>query len=359
MTAKEKLTLLLDQIQLSPKVIVNIVENYDAEMLIAKVDYFEVELREDFGDSIYLKLKNAILLENIDKTIEKLQKCNIGAIFYFNKDYPESLSNIVAKPPIIYYKGDKNLLKEKSIAIVGTRKPTAYGRDVTRLFARKLSEAGLITVSGLAYGLDMEVATATLEARGKTIAVLGGGLDEIYPSQNTNLANQIVSTGGVLISLHPPGRKPTKYSFVDRNRIISGLSLGTVVIEAGESSGTLNTANHAIDQGKELFVVPANITSAASMGSNRLIQELPETFTASPDHVLKVLNISFNDFKQESKCNLAENEKAIVNLLYEQELDFDSIQEQTKIESKTLISLLTMMEINGLIKKLPGNIYSL
>ena len=359
MTAKEKLILLLDDVLIPQKVIFSLIENYDADLLITKLESFEKELKQYYGDSIYLKLKNAISVKNIENTLLKLQKYNIKSVFYHNEEYPKQLKDIVGPPPVIYYKGDISLLKEKSIAIVGTRRPTSYGREVTRLFAGKLTKAGLVTVSGLAYGLDMEVAVATLENKGKTIAVLGGGLDEIYPSQNTNLAKQIVDNGGLLISLYPPERKPTKYSFVDRNRIISGVSLGTIIVEAGESSGTLNTANHAIEQGRELFVVPANINSIASKGSNRLIEELPETFTLNPEHVLKVLNIDALASSDEKKNEVGDQEKIIVNLLYEQDLDFDQIQEKTKIEPKTLISLLTMMEINGLIKKLPGNFYSL
>ena len=138
------------------------------------------------------------------------------------------------------------------------------------------------------------------------------------------------------------------------------MSLGTVIIEAGEGSGTLNTANHTIEQGRELFVVPANITSLSSVGSNKLIEELPETFTTSPRRVLKVLG--FDENKEENQKKIKEisvQEKVILEALYDGELDFDSLQEKTKIESKSLISLLTMMEISGLIKKLPGNFYSL
>ena len=234
-----------------------------------------------------------------------------------------------------------------------------YGREVTKLFSSALSKAGLVTVSGLAYGLDMEVALSTLDVKGKTIAVLGGGLNKIYPEQNTNLAQRILENDGLLISLMWPTLSPTKYSFLDRNRIISGLSLGTLIVEAGESSGTLNTANHTIDQGRELFVVPANILSSASLGSNKLIEEMPDTYTISPEHILKRLHINFESQKLDKKASLGEMEKQIVNALYEQDLDIDMLKEKTNLDSKSLISLLTRMEINGLIKKLPGNIYSL
>lgn len=360
MNTKEKLILLLDEIVMSYKVSRFIIENFDAEKFVLCVDDFKEDIENRFGKAVFLKLKNAISIKNIEKTALELEKSEILALFLGNEDYPKELLKIQNPPLVIYYVGDKSLLNKPSIAIVGTRKPTNYGREVTRLFACELSKAGLVTVSGLAYGLDMEVAISTLEVKGKTIAVLGGGLDKIYPEQNTNLARDIVKNGGLLISLYPPKRRPTKYSFVERNAIISGLSLGTVIIEAGESSGTLNTANHTIEQGKELFVVPANITSLSSVGSNKLIEELPETFTISPRRVLKVLGFDENQEENQKKIKeISVQEKVILEALYDGELDFDSLQEKTKIESKSLISLLTMMEISGLIKKLPGNFYSL
>jgi len=317
-------------------------------------------IKENLKDKTFILVKSAILSKIYEKSVLNIEKYKINCVFYYNSEYPESLKNIDSKPLVLYYKGDVKLLNKKCIAIVGTRKPTNYGREVTKHFAEVLSKAGLVTVSGLAYGLDMEVAENTLKVKGKTIAVLGGGLDKIYPSQNTFLAEKIVENGGLLISLYPPKKSPTKYSFVERNAIISGLSLGTIIIEAGENSGTLNTAKHTIEQGKELFVVPANIFSEASIGSNKLIEELPETFTISPERVLKVLKIDCNiNSKKDNKNNISDEMKVIVNLLYEGEKDFETLQEETKMNSKSLISLLTTMEINGLIKKLAGNFYSL
>ena len=262
-------------------------------------------------------------------------------------------------PLVLYYKGDLSLLNKPCVAIVGTRRPTIYGREVTQKFAKELSLAGVVIVSGLAYGLDMEAAVSSLKVNGKTIAILGGGLDKIYPSQNTNLAKEIEQKG-LLISEYAPGQTPTKFSFLQRNRLITALSLGTIIIEAGKRSGTLNTAKHAIEQSKELFVVPGNIFSTSCEGSNALIEEFPDTFTISSKHVLDRLKItSYNIDKQEQNKIVGEREKLIVNLLYEKNLDFDSLKEKTSIDSKTLISLLTRMEISGLIKKLPGNFYGL
>lgn len=360
MNAREKLILLLDEVMISYKATKFLLENYDAKEIIDGVEKYKNEIVDNLGEATFLKLKNAISLKNIEKTVLEFEKSSVLAVFLGNDDYPKQIEQIQNPPFVLYYKGDKNLFSNESIAIVGTRRPTAYGREVTRLFASELADAGLVTVSGLAYGLDMEVAVSTLESKGKTIAVLGGGLDKVYPEQNTDLARKIIDNGGLLVSLYPPKRRPTRYSFVERNRIISGLALGTIIVEAGESSGTLNTANHTIEQGRELFVVPANITSVSSLGSNKLIEELPETFTISPKRVLKVLGFDKNKEENTKKIKeISAQEKTILEALYEGEIDFDTLQEKTKIESKSLISLLTMMEISGLIKKLPGNFYSL
>ena len=355
----DRLLVLFDFISLPYKASVYLLDNFN-ENEIFNIETIKDRVVEACGEAIYLKLKNAISVKNIENFELKLEKHGIFAVSINDENYPSSLKNIHNPPLVLYAKGDISLLNKKLIAIVGTRKPTSYGREATRYFASNLSKAGMVTLSGLAYGLDMEVASSTLEAKGKTIAVLGGGLDNIYPSQNTFLAERIVKEGGLLLSLYPPGRRPTKYSFVDRNRIISGLSLGIIVIEAGESSGTLNTASHAIEQGKELFVVPANIFSSASLGSNRLIEEMPETFTLNFEHVLRVLKIeNKNKEKQQKNAVTGEQEKLIVLALYEKDLEFDELKEKTNLDSKSLISLLTRLEISGLIKKLPGNIYSL
>ncbi len=356
---KSKLILLLDDIGLPYKVQNYVLEFFSAEDVFAlKID--EAHAKKVLGEENYNKLKNAILDKNIEKTISKLEKYGVKAVTIADDEYPEKLKNISSPPLVLYFKGDVSLLKEKSVAIVGTRKPTFYGREVTRMFARSLSESGLVIVSGLAYGLDMEAALATLSAKGKTIAVLGGGLDKIYPSQNTNLSEEIVASGGLLVSLYAPLRRPTKYSFSQRNRIISALSEGTIVVEAGEDSGTLITANYALEQKRELFIIPANITSSASRGSNLMIQMYPNTFTFSPEHVLKVLKIEKKPtIKIEKKEEGGEVEKLILKILYEGEQDVDTLQEKTNLDSKLLIRKLTTLEISGLIKKLPNNTYTL
>lgn len=350
----------LDKIALPYKARRFISENFDYEELVSDIDCQKDFIEENLGEGVFLKLKNAISCENIENYASELQKHHIKVISVVDKEYPKQLKEVDDFPVCLYYKGDVSLLSKNCIAIIGTRKPTFYGRDVTALFAKELSLGGMVTVSGLAYGLDSEVALATLGAKGKTIAVMGGGLDSIYPAQNQNLADEIVSKGGLLISEYPIFRRPTQYSFLERNRIISGISLGVVVVEAGKKSGTINTIRHAIDQGREVFAVPGSIFSPASEGVNELISEIPDVFTTTPKQILKRLNIG-NDTgeKEQENAKIIGDEKLIVETLYEGEMDFDTLQAKTHISSKCLISLLTRMEISGLIKKLPGNFYSL
>lgn len=313
-----------------------------------------------FDDKDLNKIKEKLLevnKENFKKDIlDKFYKYNISAITFISKSYPEKLKNIDDSPLVIYTRGDVSLLKKKSISIVGTRKPTTYGKIVCEKFTKELSKAGLVTVSGLAYGIDTCVASVTLDVGGKTIAVLAGGLDSIYPSQNLGLANKIVEAGGLLISEHRPQIKPANYMFINRNRIVSALGLGTLIIEAGKTSGTMATARHALEQGRELFVVPGNINSLQSEGTNNLIDEMPDTFTICPERILYRLKIKK---KQEEsipvQVDLVENQ--ILSALSEGELSFDELSDKTNIKPAELSAKLIKMEMFGLVTKGNGNVY--
>lgn len=282
------------------------------------------------------------------KVEEDLFANGIGVITYISKDYPEKLKVIDEPPLVLYFRGDKTLLSKKSISIVGTRSPSEYGKLVCEKFAKELSSAGLVTVSGLAYGIDTIVAESTLDVGGKTIAVLAGGLDSIYPSSNTNLARK-VEENGLLISEMRPGVKPANYSFIARNRIVSALSLGTLIIEAGKRSGTMATARFAIEQSRELFVVPGNIFSKTSEGTNNLIDEMPDTFTISPDRILARLKIKKN-VSPKSAVQVGFENNVILSALSAGEKNFDELSDISKLSPAELSSELVKMEMFGLIK---------
>ena len=294
--------------------------------------------------------------EFADEIYDEFYKYNISAVTFVSKNYPEKLKTIDVPPLVLYVRGDISLLNKKSISIVGTRKPTTYGKIVCEKFTKELSSAGLVTVSGLAYGIDTCVANATLAVGGKTIAVLAGGLDSIYPSQNKGLADKIVESGGLLISEYRPTIKPVQYAFIERNRIVSGLGLGTLIIEAGKTSGTMATARHALEQGRELFVVPGNIYSPESEGTNNLIDEMPDTFTICPERILYRLNIKKKE-KQESQVQVDMLENDILAVLSKGELSFDELADKTGMKPAELSAKLIKLEMFGLVQKGPSNTY--
>jgi len=209
----------------------------------------------------------------------------IEKIMITNKEYPEKLKNIYDSPNAIYVLGDKEILKEKAIAIVGNRQATEYGKKIALQMAKDLTEKGINIISGLAIGIDTCAHIGSLKAQmyGKTIAILGSGIDEIYPKENVELARQIIKSGGCIISEYPLGTKPNKKNFPQRNRLISALSDGVLVVEAGIKSGALITADFAIEQGKEVFAIPGDINKDQSIGCNLLIKDGAKIVTVIQD----------------------------------------------------------------------------
>lgn len=205
---------------------------------------------------------------NIKLDVSKIKILKLG-----DKNYPEKLKNIYSKPHVLYMIGDEKILNNQSIAIVGCRKCTRYGAKNAYQFGFELAKKGITVISGLARGIDTFAHIGAVKAKGKTIAVLGCGLDIIYPSENEGIYKEILKNGGLIISEYPLKTKPEKHHFPARNRIISGLSDGVLVIEAKERSGTLITVEHALEQGKDVYAVPGNIDSDNSYGTNELIKE--------------------------------------------------------------------------------------
>ena len=209
----------------------------------------------------------------LERYEEYMKKNNIELISIYDQYYPKKLQEIYDKPITLFIKGNKEILNSFSLAIVGCRENTQYGEIVAKNISYEIAKNGIVTVSGLAKGIDSIAHKATLQAGGKTIAVVGNGLDIVYPEENTLLANEIVKRGGAIISEYVIGTKPEKMNFPARNRIISGLSNGVVVVEAKKKSGTMITVDFALEQGKEVFAIPGNITSKNSEGTNELIKQ--------------------------------------------------------------------------------------
>lgn len=208
--------------------------------------------------------------KNLKQDLQYIKKHNIKLINIFHNYYPENLKNIYDSPILLYALGNINKLKEKSIAIVGARNCSLYGKTIARKLAKELAKNRINTISGLAIGIDTQ---AHIGANGNTIAVLGSGINVIYPSENINLAKEIIYKKGLIITEYELGSKPERLHFPNRNRIISGISSGVIVVEAKKRSGSLITADFALEQGKDVYAVPGNITSLNSEGTNNLIKE--------------------------------------------------------------------------------------
>ena len=220
---------------------------------------------------------------NLDKYLEYMQKNDIEMLTIYDKEYPKKLKEIYDPPAVLYIKGNKEILKEKAIAIVGCRLCTKYGEFVAKTMSYNLSLNNINIISGLAKGIDTYSHIGCLKGKAKTIAVVGTGLDRVYPEENKKLFNEIIDSGGTIISEYVIGTKPLAQNFPRRNRIISGLSEGVVVVEAKEKSGTLITADFALEQGRELYVVPGNINSIYSYGTNELIKQGAKIITKAED----------------------------------------------------------------------------
>lgn len=299
---------------------------------------------------------------NPQKELERLERLRVSVLTIKDRDYPTLLKDIPNSPPVLYVAG--TLKKEEdqfALGVVGTRKASAYGRQVTEQFAKELAQGHVTVVSGLAHGIDTIAHTATLDAGGRTIAVLACGLDIIYPHENLNLAKRIVESGqGALITEFPLGVKPDRRNFPARNRIISGLSLGVLVTEAPKQSGALITANFALEHGRDVFAVPQNIYSAGAGGVNKLIQDGAHLVTNVND-ILFSLNLFMIPQQIEIQEILPENaeEQTLLALLSHEPVHIDEIIRDAGLPTMTVTSTLMMMELKGMVRQVGGMMYVL
>lgn len=286
--------------------------------------------------------------------LQKLKKAEVSFMAICDKEYPKLLKELDDPPIVLFYKGDFSKVDfRKTIGVVGTRKITNYGSVVTKLFSTDLALAGFTIVSGLAMGVDAVAGWSAISAGGKTVAVLGSGI----PAVNKPLYDKIVSGGGVVVSEFPLGVQPNKGTFPSRNRIIAGLSLGVLVTEGAKDSGALITADEAIKINRPAFAIPGPITSSLSKGPLNLIAKGGKLVTSAQD-ILKELKLQNSKVKVSIKnpklSNLTKDELKIVQLLENEGLSFDEIVRNSKLDSSVIGSLLSMMEIKGIINNSDG-----
>ena len=302
-----------------------------------------------------MRMKNS---QNIDKYIKYLEDSKIKFTTFCSDDYPEFLFDYNNNPLILYYKGDLNLLYTNCVGVVGTRKYTRYGERVTENYCEKLALNGVTIVSGFAEGIDSIESKTAIKNNGKTIAIIGSGLNSLYPKSNLKFSEEVAKKG-LIMSEYPPYMQAQTFHFPQRNRLIAACSQCVLITEAGIKSGVMYTKDYALEYGKEVFVVPGNIDSEASKGANAIIKSLQGSITIDPSDILEFLAITDNS-KQDDKTEkgLSEEEKMVLECIGGNEVHFNEIQIKTKLDTKYLLTLLTTMELNGLIKKLAGNYYA-
>jgi len=316
-----------------------------------------------------------------DDEMERVVAAGVRALTWHDDDYPPRLKQIYDKPPLLYVKGEILPRDERSVAVVGTRRPSAYGRETARKLTSEIAAGGVTIVSGLARGVDGVAHSAALDAGARTIAVLGSGVDVIYPREHAALAERIQENGAV-VSEHPVGARPDAQNFPRRNRIISGVTLGTLVVEAPEGSGALLTARHALEQNREVFAVPGSILSASSRGANFLIRDSAAKLVTQGADIMVELNLTVVERQMglvdagaapvlakrsapdtEPRVDLSaffpedEAESAVLRYVTFDPIHIDEITRNSALAASTVSGALTMMELRGLVRQVGGMNY--
>jgi len=302
---------------------------------------------------------------SIEDYVNELEKKDVYFVTLKDKEYPKLLSQIRNPPFVLYVRGDPSSLRSSgsSVAVVGTRRTSQYGREVTKILTEELVANGFTIVSGLAIGVDAISHKTAIDNGGKTIAVLGCGVDCCNPAENLRLYNDIIQKGSVVISELPLGHPPTKGSFPSRNRIIAGLSMGVLVTEGAEDSGSLITADYAIKFNRKVFAVPGPITSSLSKGPYKLIAKGAKLVTSAED-IISELGItgrkSTTGITGRKKISGdTKEETMILKILQNEAMHFDEIVRKTGLQSSSVGSMLSVMEMKGMVKSLEGGMFSI
>jgi DNA processing protein len=341
-----------------------LIERYGSPEKVFQSDLEELQsvegVRKNTAQAI-VKFKRA---EKIDRELDELERQKVGVLTLKDPRYPFLLAKIHDPPPYLYYKGSVSIQDDRSLAVVGSRLASPYGIKMTERLAWGLSQKGLTVVSGMARGIDSAAHQGALMAQGRTVAVLGSGLDVVYPQENKKLFDRIVEMG-LVYSEFPLGTLPERQNFPIRNRIISGMSLGVVIVEATQRSGSLITARLALDQGREVFAVPGSVESFKSSGTHSLIkqgaklvehaQDILEELHWEDTHPMDPPELKMEG--HEKDLSLSAQEKQIRDLLSNGALHVDQMVRQAGIGISPLLSLLLEMELKGLIKQLPGKFF--
>lgn len=349
---------------LGPVRIAKLLERFGTPGKIFEQSMESIQQLNIIPSSCIAALFNDELFVYAEKQLKKAHEHNVAIMTIQDNDYPQYLKEIYAPPPVLYVKGNRAVFKNHAVGIVGTRNPTSYGRTSTGQITKELVECGLTIVSGLARGIDTVAHETSLLSGGCTIAVLGCGIDYIYPKQNEKLAQQICERG-LLVSEFPMGIFPDSFNFPRRNRIISGLSSGIVVIEAGLKSGSLITAQYALAQGRDVYAVPGPINSPVSTGTFNLIRDgaIPARSGREIAESLSLITSNRMNFKEQckeikpEKMILSVEEERVYNEIGADPMGTDVISEKTGCAIGELLCILLNLELKGLINQISGQLF--
>jgi len=328
---------------------------YKKPEAVFKAPYKELANIHGIGPAKAKNIKGYSGWEKIDAQLKKLDATGIKMVTFSNEDYPETLKNIEDAPIVLYIKGTIQKEDRYAVAVVGSRKYSPYGKLAAEKLSSELSSMGFTIVSGMARGIDTLAHTAAINSGGRSIAVLGSGIDVPYPPENRGLMEKL-SDSGCVISEFPPGTTPERENFPKRNRIISGLSLGVLVVEATADSGSLITASCALEQGKEVFAVPGNINSANSKGTNDLIKKGAKLVQSAEDVIEELAPILKGYIRTREKVNieLSVEEKRLCDIMTAEPKHVDMLSRESKMPAQKVLGILLSLELNGIAKQAEG-----
>jgi len=296
-----------------------------------------------------------------DDQLKRVNRIGARIVTLWDADYPELLKKTYDPPVLLFVLGKFNPRDRHSLAIVGTRTPSSYGQHIAETLARDFTQLGITVVSGLARGIDTVAHAATLKAKGRTIAVIGSGLDVPYPPENRRL-QELIANEGAVVSEFPMGAKPDATNFPRRNRIISGLSVGTIVVESAEDGGAMITASTALDQNREVFAIPGNITDKRSAGPNMLIREGRAKLVQRTEDILEELgpqlrHLLKKDTSPETPVDLTLFERRVFDKLSNEPIHIDELAEVAETSTADALVSLLSLEFKGLVRQLPGKLF--
>jgi DNA processing protein len=341
---------------------ISLVKHFGSPELVLSATGKKLAQMPDVGPVIASNIKSKVSWEEADKQLRLMQKNRVKIVTFKDESYPQALLSIYDPPPFLFVKGEIKKDDQNAVAIVGCRSASQYGKRITERIGRELSKRGITIVSGLARGIDSIGHLSALKEKGRTLAILGSGLDVLYPPENKKLAQQIISSGAIL-SEFLLGTKPEAPNFPRRNRLISGLSLGVVIVEAGTKSGALLTAHSALEQNREVFAIPGNLGAKNSEGTNRLIKDGAKLVTSVED-ILEELRVNIkvdgavtHVQQEEDLSHLSEREMSIFKLISDEPYHIDNIASRASVGVPQALTTLLSLELKGLVRQLSGKTF--